>query len=65
MESKLAELRKGEVSTSDTQRSEAQRTQKAIRTLEYKLDRVSCETHYHKIPTVENTSLNIIMQKLC
>lgn len=41
MELKLAELRKGEVSTGDTQKSELQRTQKAIRTLEYKLDRVS------------------------
>ncbi|XP_070693343.1 coiled-coil domain-containing protein 114 [Pempheris klunzingeri] len=39
MELKLSELRKGEVSTSDTQRSEVWRTQKAIRTLEYKLDR--------------------------
>ncbi|XP_070759479.1 coiled-coil domain-containing protein 114 [Enoplosus armatus] len=39
MELKLAELRKGEVSTSDTQRSEVQRTQKAISTLEYKLNR--------------------------
>ncbi|XP_056292678.1 coiled-coil domain-containing protein 114 [Pseudoliparis swirei] len=39
MELKLAELRKGEVSTGDTQKSELQRTQKAIRTLEYKLDR--------------------------
>ncbi|XP_067443059.1 coiled-coil domain-containing protein 114 isoform X1 [Thunnus thynnus] len=39
IEMKLAELRKGEVNTSDTQRSEVQRTQKAIRTWEYKLDR--------------------------
>ncbi|XP_029288040.1 coiled-coil domain-containing protein 114 [Cottoperca gobio] len=39
MEWKLAELRKGDVSTGDTQRSEVRRTQKAIRTLEYKLDR--------------------------
>ncbi|XP_071382482.1 coiled-coil domain-containing protein 114 [Centroberyx affinis] len=39
MEKKLAELRKGEVSTSDTQRSQTRRTQKAIRTLENKLDR--------------------------
>uniref|UniRef100_UPI003AAF5555 coiled-coil domain-containing protein 114 n=1 Tax=Centroberyx gerrardi TaxID=166262 RepID=UPI003AAF5555 len=39
MEKKLAELRKGEVSTSDTQRSQVRRTQKAIRTLENKLDR--------------------------
>ncbi|XP_044030136.1 coiled-coil domain-containing protein 114 isoform X2 [Siniperca chuatsi] len=39
MELKLAELRKGEVSIGDTQRSEVRRTQKAIRTLEYKLDR--------------------------
>ncbi|XP_068450833.1 coiled-coil domain-containing protein 114 isoform X2 [Clinocottus analis] len=39
MELKLAELRKGEVSTGDTHKSELQRTQKAIRTLEYKLDR--------------------------
>ncbi|XP_029007956.1 coiled-coil domain-containing protein 114 [Betta splendens] len=39
MESKLAELRKGNVSTSDSQRSAVKRTQKAIRTLEYKLDR--------------------------
>ncbi|XP_074500116.1 coiled-coil domain-containing protein 114 isoform X2 [Sebastes fasciatus] len=39
MELKLAGLRKGKVSTGDTQRSEARRTQKAIRTLEYKLDR--------------------------
>ncbi|XP_056242579.1 coiled-coil domain-containing protein 114 isoform X1 [Seriola aureovittata] len=39
IELKLAELRKGEVSISDTQRSEVRQTQKAIRTLEYKLDR--------------------------
>ncbi|XP_039971974.1 coiled-coil domain-containing protein 114 [Xiphias gladius] len=39
IELKLAELRKGEFSTSDTQRSEVRRTKKAIRTLEYKLDR--------------------------
>ncbi|KAM7402314.1 hypothetical protein PAMP_017561 [Pampus punctatissimus] len=39
IEMKLADLRKGEVNTSDTQRSEVRRTQKAIRTLEYKLDR--------------------------
>ncbi|XP_034389836.1 coiled-coil domain-containing protein 114 [Cyclopterus lumpus] len=38
-ELKLAELRKEEVSTGDTQKSELRRTQKAIRTLEYKLDR--------------------------
>uniref|UniRef100_A0A1A8UR34 Coiled-coil domain containing 114 n=1 Tax=Nothobranchius furzeri TaxID=105023 RepID=A0A1A8UR34_NOTFU len=38
---KLAEVRKGAVSSSDTQRSEAGRTLKAIRTLEYKLDRAS------------------------
>ncbi|XP_068567821.1 coiled-coil domain-containing protein 114 [Cebidichthys violaceus] len=38
-ELKLAELRKGEVSTGDTQKSKLRRTQKAIRTLEYKLDR--------------------------
>lgn len=49
MELKLAEVRKGEVSTHDSQKSEVRRTQKAIRTLEYKLDRVSHETHYHKI----------------
>ncbi|GAA6231981.1 coiled-coil domain-containing protein 114-like isoform X1 [Lates japonicus] len=41
MELKLAELRKGEVSTSDTQMSEVRRTQKVIRTLEHKLDRAS------------------------
>ncbi|XP_018556179.1 coiled-coil domain-containing protein 114 [Lates calcarifer] len=41
MELKLAELRKGEVSTSDTQTSEVRRTQKVIRTLEHKLDRAS------------------------
>ncbi|XP_042365878.1 coiled-coil domain-containing protein 114 [Plectropomus leopardus] len=39
VELKLAELRKGEISTGDKQRSEVRRTQKAIRTLEYKLDR--------------------------
>ncbi|KAK1901325.1 Coiled-coil domain containing protein 114 [Dissostichus eleginoides] len=39
MELKLAELRKSDVSGGDTQRSELRRTQKAIRTLEYKLDR--------------------------
>ncbi|XP_076603959.1 coiled-coil domain-containing protein 114 [Chaetodon auriga] len=38
MQLKLAEVRKGEVSTSVTQRSEVRRTQKAIRTLEYKLN---------------------------
>lgn len=43
MELKLAELRKSDVSGGDTQRSELRRTQKAIRTLEYKLDRVSKE----------------------
>ncbi|XP_070815307.1 coiled-coil domain-containing protein 114 [Chaetodon trifascialis] len=39
MQLKLAEVRKGEVSTSVTQRSEVRRTQKAICTLEYKLNR--------------------------
>ncbi|XP_035518168.1 coiled-coil domain-containing protein 114 [Morone saxatilis] len=39
MELKLADLRKGDVSTSDSQRSEVRRAQKAVRTLEYKLDR--------------------------
>ncbi|XP_035488555.1 outer dynein arm-docking complex subunit 1-like [Scophthalmus maximus] len=39
MELKLVELRRGEVSSSDTQKSEERRTQKAKRTLEYKLDR--------------------------
>ncbi|XP_075967209.1 coiled-coil domain-containing protein 114 [Anarhichas minor] len=38
-ELKLAELRKGEVGTGDTQKSKLRRTQKTIRTLEYKLDR--------------------------
>uniref|UniRef100_A0A8C4DVU3 Outer dynein arm docking complex subunit 1 n=1 Tax=Dicentrarchus labrax TaxID=13489 RepID=A0A8C4DVU3_DICLA len=39
MELKLADLRKGDISTSDSQRSEVRRTQKTVRTLEYKLDR--------------------------
>ncbi|KAL7408573.1 hypothetical protein ABVT39_025779 [Epinephelus coioides] len=39
MEMKLAGLRKGEISTGDRQKSELRRTQKAIRTLEYKLNR--------------------------
>ncbi|KAG7244746.1 hypothetical protein INR49_029765, partial [Caranx melampygus] len=39
IELKLAELRKGHVSTSDEQRSKARPTQRAIHTLEYKLDR--------------------------
>ncbi|KAM6947019.1 coiled-coil domain-containing protein 114 [Lycodopsis pacificus] len=38
-ELKLAELRKGKVGTGDTQKSKLRRTQKDIRTLEYKLDR--------------------------
>ncbi|KAM8916812.1 coiled-coil domain-containing protein 114 isoform 3-T3 [Spinachia spinachia] len=38
MELKLVELRKREVSTGDAQKSVLQRTQKAIRTLEYKLN---------------------------
>ncbi|XP_072522401.1 coiled-coil domain-containing protein 114 isoform X2 [Salminus brasiliensis] len=38
-EKKLAELRKGEVSTSNGQKSLARQTQKTSRTLEYKLDR--------------------------
>ncbi|XP_073325300.1 coiled-coil domain-containing protein 114 [Pagrus major] len=41
MQLKLAELRKGEFGTGAKQRSEDRRTQKAIRTLEYKLDRAS------------------------
>ncbi|XP_040889449.1 coiled-coil domain-containing protein 114 [Toxotes jaculatrix] len=40
IELKLAKLRKGEICISDTQRSEIQQTQKAIHTLESKLDRV-------------------------
>ncbi|XP_049894202.1 coiled-coil domain-containing protein 114 isoform X1 [Epinephelus moara] len=39
MEMKLAGLRKGEIGTGDRQKSELRRTQKAIRTLEYKLNR--------------------------
>nr|XP_057911164.1 coiled-coil domain-containing protein 114 [Doryrhamphus excisus] len=38
MEMKLKELRKGEASTSDTQRSAARRNQRAIRTMENKLE---------------------------
>ncbi|KAM9408183.1 coiled-coil domain-containing protein 114 [Pholidichthys leucotaenia] len=41
MELKLTELRKGEVCTTDTRRFEGRRTQKAIHTLEHKLDRAS------------------------
>ncbi|XP_047438619.1 coiled-coil domain-containing protein 114 isoform X2 [Mugil cephalus] len=40
-ESKLAELRKGVVSHSDPQSSETRKTQKAMRTLECKLDRAT------------------------
>ncbi|XP_034724975.1 coiled-coil domain-containing protein 114 isoform X1 [Etheostoma cragini] len=39
IEMKMAELRKGEVSSGDTQKSEVRKTQKAICTLEYKLDK--------------------------
>ncbi|XP_060897841.1 coiled-coil domain-containing protein 114 [Labrus mixtus] len=39
IELKMAELRKEKVNTSDAQRSEVQQSQKAIRSLEYKLDR--------------------------
>ncbi|XP_041639528.1 coiled-coil domain-containing protein 114 [Cheilinus undulatus] len=39
MESKMAELRKRKVNMSDAQRSEIQQSQKAIHSLEYKLDR--------------------------
>ncbi|KAL6111933.1 odad1 [Pungitius sinensis] len=39
MELQLVELRKGEVSSGDAQKSVLQRTQKTIRTLEYKLNR--------------------------
>ncbi|KAM3878034.1 coiled-coil domain-containing protein 114 [Diretmus argenteus] len=39
MENKLTELRKGEASTSDTHSSQVRQTQKAIRTLENKLER--------------------------
>ncbi|XP_029358762.1 coiled-coil domain-containing protein 114 [Echeneis naucrates] len=46
MELKLVGLRKGQASTSGTQRSEVGRTQKAIRTLEYKLDRAL--THFNE-----------------
>lgn len=38
---KLAELRKGVVSSIDSQSSEVRKTQKVILTLEYKLERVS------------------------
>ncbi|KAG7493384.1 hypothetical protein JOB18_007570 [Solea senegalensis] len=38
-EVKLARLRKGEVSSRDSQTSEVRRTKKAVQTLEYKLDR--------------------------
>lgn len=53
----MAELRKGEVSSGDTQKSEVRKTQKAIRTLEYKLDRVSHASYYHKIPRKQTDPL--------
>uniref|UniRef100_A0A673A1R6 Coiled-coil domain containing 114 n=1 Tax=Sphaeramia orbicularis TaxID=375764 RepID=A0A673A1R6_9TELE len=37
-----AGMQKRQISTKDTQRSEVRRTQKALRTLEHKLDRISC-----------------------
>nr|XP_040059490.1 coiled-coil domain-containing protein 114 isoform X2 [Gasterosteus aculeatus aculeatus] len=46
MELKLVELRKGEVSTGDAQTSVLQRTQKAVRTLEYKLNK--CLTRFNE-----------------
>lgn len=61
MELKLVELRKGEVSTGDAQTSVLQRTQKAVRTLEYKLNKVSCEIHYHKITDSQLLSMYILI----
>ncbi|XP_068172351.1 coiled-coil domain-containing protein 114 [Antennarius striatus] len=52
MQLKQAELRKGQVGASDLQRSEEQRIQKTIRTLEYKLDRAL--THFNEQLTKNN-----------
>nr|XP_020453588.1 coiled-coil domain-containing protein 63-like isoform X2 [Monopterus albus] len=61
MELKLAELRKGDVSTSERQRSEVRRTEKAIRTLEYKLDRAL--TRFNELLT-KNSQLREELQTL-
>uniref|UniRef100_A0A3Q3WXD8 ODAD1 central coiled coil region domain-containing protein n=1 Tax=Mola mola TaxID=94237 RepID=A0A3Q3WXD8_MOLML len=61
MQSKLASLRKGEVSAIDSQRSEENRTQKAINTLEYKLDRAL--THFSEQLT-KNSELRKELQTL-
>lgn len=59
MQSKLANLKKGEVSAVNSQRSEENRTQKAINTLEYKLDRVSHEMQPQEILWIQNVTLYI------
>uniref|UniRef100_UPI0037E8BBB3 coiled-coil domain-containing protein 114 n=1 Tax=Semicossyphus pulcher TaxID=241346 RepID=UPI0037E8BBB3 len=46
MESKMAELRKGEVNVSDAQRSDIQPSQEAIRTLKFTLERAS--SHFNE-----------------
>nr|XP_019956998.1 PREDICTED: coiled-coil domain-containing protein 114-like [Paralichthys olivaceus]XP_019956999.1 PREDICTED: coiled-coil domain-containing protein 114-like [Paralichthys olivaceus]XP_019957000.1 PREDICTED: coiled-coil domain-containing protein 114-like [Paralichthys olivaceus] len=62
MEMKLSELRKGEFRSSDTQVSEVQRTQKAIQTLEYKLDRAL--TRFNE-QLSKNSHLREELQTLC
>ncbi|XP_053301893.1 coiled-coil domain-containing protein 114 [Pleuronectes platessa] len=62
MEMKLCELRKGEVSTSDTRGPAVQRTQKAIQTLEYKLDRAL--TRFNE-QLSKNSHLREELQMLC
>lgn len=65
MEVRLAELRNGDVSASNTQRSALRQTRKATRTMEYKLDRVSHEANaeyrqsakYH----VVQSDVNVLM----
>lgn len=64
MQLKLAGLRKGEVSTGNKQKSEDRRTRKAIRTLEYKLDRVSHETQYNENTLKTDRSHIITMLRL-
>ncbi|XP_068599028.1 coiled-coil domain-containing protein 114 [Brachionichthys hirsutus] len=61
MQLKQAELRKGQVGASDVQRSDEQRTQKTIRTLEYKLDRAL--THFNEQLT-KNSRLRQELQTL-
>lgn len=57
MEKRLVEVRRGEVTASQSHTSQARQTQKATRTLENKLDRVNRESNISQHAVLLTTQL--------